>query len=257
MKNFNWSNFSAAFLNAVINSPKTPKKLRPSFNTDDAVMLCPYMDGIAKVPHDDFIKKYRDEIELVFLKNEPSVLVRTWLHCTGKKLKKSEAELTALELDIMLKELMSKRFTPGLVLAYRRALVIVGKGLDEDAFVSRFAIPKSFDLTNAKIPENILHPFQQDAISALERGLNENDAGLLVMPTGSGKTMTATWFILSKMMNQGYQVVWLTHRHMLIEQPAESFEKLSGLVRENNPKAESLNMVCVSGVHSNIARANK
>ena len=64
-----------------------------------------------------------------------------------------------------------------------------------------------------------LYEFQKDAVEKLTSSfITENkSAGLLVMPTGSGKTRTAVYFLLKNLVSQGYQVVWLTHRHMLID----------------------------------------
>jgi len=143
--------------------------------------------------------------------------------------------------------------------AYGKVLDLIGEIVDEDEFVSRFNAPISVDLRNAKVPDVPLYLFQEKAVQALEKSFIKDDrgAGLLVMPTGSGKTRTAVYFLLTKMIKEGYQIVWLTHRHMLIEQPAECFYNFSGLVKAQNPGAKSLHMLCVSGKHASIRQAEK
>ena len=54
------------------------------------------------------------------------------------------------------------------------------------------------------------------------------------------------------MISNGYQVIWLTHRAMLIEQTANTFYRLSPLIKDNNEDMEEFKMVCISGQHSNV-----
>ena len=68
-----------------------------------------------------------------------------------------------------------------------------------------------------------LYDFQKEAIKELNKyfRLEENIPdrnGLLVMPTGSGKTHTAVYWLLKDCITKGYQVVWLVHRVELVNQ---------------------------------------
>ncbi len=72
------------------------------------------------------------------------------------------------------------------------------------------------------------------------------------MPTGSGKTRTCTSFLLKDMISDGYQVVWLTHRHLLIDQTAEAFYNGASMVKINNPEADVFKIACISGKHSSM-----
>ncbi|NJN66172.1 MAG: DEAD/DEAH box helicase family protein [Chloroflexaceae bacterium] len=47
--------------------------------------------------------------------------------------------------------------------------------------------------------------------------------GILVLPTGAGKTFTAVRFLCEKPLSGGYKVLWLAHTHHLLEQALESF----------------------------------
>src|SRR5262249_4716197 len=68
--------------------------------------------------------------------------------------------------------------------------------------------------------------------------------GILVRPTGGGKTFTALYFACRQPLSEGYKVLWLAHTHHLLDQAASYFEDLSGLIEA--PK-ERLAVRVVSG----------
>ena len=119
--------------------------------------------------------------------------------------------------------------------------------------------PISIDLRKSIYNEIPLYDFQEDAIDKLYESLitNDEERGLLVMPTGSGKTRTAVYFLLKNMVSREYQIIWLTHRHMLIDQTADAFYNFAPLIKSQNPAAKKLDMVCVSGEHSSIKATKK
>ena len=47
--------------------------------------------------------------------------------------------------------------------------------------------------------------------------------GILVLPTGGGKTFVAVRFLCAHPLSQGYKVLWLAHTHHLLEQAFYSF----------------------------------
>lgn len=47
--------------------------------------------------------------------------------------------------------------------------------------------------------------------------------GLLVLPTGGGKTFTAVRFLCAWPLSEGYKVLWLAHTHHLLEQAFDTF----------------------------------
>lgn len=47
--------------------------------------------------------------------------------------------------------------------------------------------------------------------------------GIVVLPTGGGKTFTAVRFLCRHPLSQGYRVLWLAHTHHLLEQAFDSF----------------------------------
>ncbi len=70
--------------------------------------------------------------------------------------------------------------------------------------------------------------------------------GMVVLPTGAGKTTVATYWLIGKYINKGYRVLWLSHRIELLEQAFDTFKSFSYLV----PKKQDFRMIIVSGNHS-------
>ncbi|HQJ23431.1 MAG TPA: DEAD/DEAH box helicase family protein, partial [Rectinema sp.] len=68
--------------------------------------------------------------------------------------------------------------------------------------------------------------------------------GILVLPTGGGKTFTGIRFLCLTALSDGYKVLWLAHTHHLLEQAYSSFGQHVGKIAE--PKS-SLKVRVVSG----------
>jgi len=58
-----------------------------------------------------------------------------------------------------------------------------------------------------------------------ESAPDRDAGGLLVLPTGAGKTFTAVRFLCRNPLSDGYKVLWLAHTHHLLEQALDSFGK--------------------------------
>jgi DNA or RNA helicases of superfamily II len=94
-----------------------------------------------------------------------------------------------------------------------------------------------------------LYPHQQDAIRAMNKVILKADdyAGLLVLPTGGGKTLTATYWLMQSLLDKGRKIVWLAHRHELLNQAQLGFEKVCYKdIAQNKP---SYNWRIISGQH--------
>ena len=92
-------------------------------------------------------------------------------------------------------------------------------------------------------------PHQGAALANLHRWYRdmkaEEKGGILVLPTGGGKTFTAVHFLCTGPISDGSKVLWLAHTHHLLEQAFYSFAPgVLGHVRE--PKS-SLMLRVVSG----------
>jgi ATP-dependent helicase IRC3 len=90
--------------------------------------------------------------------------------------------------------------------------------------------------------------FQLEAIKKLTEWYRSHPkpyaGGILVLPTGGGKTFTALRFLTTTALSEGYKVLWLAHTHHLLEQAYGSFSKHVGWISE--PR-DSLKVRVVSG----------
>ena len=117
----------------------------------------------------------------------------------------------------------------------------------DDDFVPRFGIVHpSKQSTRAPTP----FPHQREAWTALDGHLSEAKTtgvfkGMLVMPTGAGKTHTAADWLLRNWINGGRRVLWIAHRDELLRQAAHSFYRLAGLAT----RRDRLRIRIVSGRH--------
>ena len=256
-KNLNWGNFPVKFLKSVLYSEKTSDSDRLTFDLNDADQLAPYMASMTtKLSDSYFVKKYREEIEDNFLSESGHLeSVIDYLE------KMNYSDIHVGTFEEMMFSLKKKRLTQTLIDAYWRE--IMSTGLDGDfTFKTRFPNPVSIDLNRSSVIDesNLLHPYQQRAFSELKKHFIDEDkqAGILQMPTGSGKTRTSVYFLLKEMAAQGYQIIWLAHRSMLIEQAASVFYKFAPIIK-NNPDniLKRLNMICVSSDHSHSSRISR
>ncbi len=91
-------------------------------------------------------------------------------------------------------------------------------------------------------------PHQAEALQKLDKWYKsappEPRGGILVLPTGAGKTFTACHFICRNPLSDGFKVLWLAHTHHLLEQAHSSFSDVVGLIAE--PKSRLCSRV-VSG----------
>ena len=95
----------------------------------------------------------------------------------------------------------------------------------------------------------LLYEHQKSAMACLDK-IDEQSSysKLLVLPTGGGKTYTASSWLLTNVIDKGKKIIWLAHRQTLLEQAAESFQKYaySSII----PHTTSLRYRIVSGASS-------
>ena len=78
-------------------------------------------------------------------------------------------------------------------------------------------------------------PHQQRALDKLRKWYRmpeDERGGILVLPTGGGKTFVATHFLCRGPLSDGQRIVWLAHTHHLLEQANEAFGRQVRLVQE-------------------------
>jgi len=119
-------------------------------------------------------------------------------------------------------------------------------------------VPRFVQLTPSAQPADhrVPNPYQEEAWRALSQELGGNGdgglrSGLLVMPTGSGKTYTAVNWAIREALNNGVRVLWLAHRHSLLEQAGDAVHRLASLAEE------PVRVRIVSGHHCSTSQINR
>lgn len=110
---------------------------------------------------------------------------------------------------------------------------------------------KSNGKISAKKGSNIRTPYehQKKAMECLDIIDKEPSySTLVVLPTGGGKTYTASLWLLKHAINRHKKILWIAHRQMLLDQAAESFQKYA--YAESIPNVSSFTYRIVSGANS-------
>ena len=107
---------------------------------------------------------------------------------------------------------------------------------------------------------DLIMPHQKNAVEAMSKYFDldkdiKDRNGLVVMPTGSGKTYTAVNWLLSEGVAKDYRVVWLVHRQELVEQTYIEFRKQTPLLKGTDIK--KIRIFAVSGVHMSMSMASR
>ncbi len=88
-------------------------------------------------------------------------------------------------------------------------------------------------ISGENLPEPIpVYPHHLEAATALDRLARarspEHRSGLVVLPTGAGKTTTAVRWLIGRMASDPQQrVLWLAHQEELLTQAADTFQKVA------------------------------
>lgn len=167
------------------------------------------------------------------------------------KLKKYEAQFKKLKITFWSgKAQMTKlsEFTKNSTITFKKTLMSEQKemnGTAEVKFAGKITISKS---------ESGITPYkhQEAAFYNLQKQIIKSDknpfAGLLVLPTGGGKTLTASWWIAKNFLDKNKKVLWIAHRHELLEQAKGTFTKTlaySDIFKEK----DNFNYRIISGIH--------
>lgn len=110
---------------------------------------------------------------------------------------------------------------------------------------------KSFGEVYPKKGTNTRTPYehQKRAMECLDH-INAESAysTLVVLPTGGGKTYTASMWLLRNALDKKKKILWIAHRQMLLDQAAESFQKFA--YTEVIPHISSFRFRVISGASS-------
>lgn len=95
-------------------------------------------------------------------------------------------------------------------------------------------------------PTTNFYEHQTKAMACLDR-INElsSFSTLVVLPTGGGKTLTASVWLLKNAIGKGFKVLWLAHRQMLLDQAADAF--MRNACEAYMPRVSSFRYRIVSG----------
>lgn len=97
-----------------------------------------------------------------------------------------------------------------------------------------------------------LYKHQEDAIQNLQDKIvktNKNPfAGLLVLPTGGGKTLTMAYWLAKNYLAKDRKILWIAHRHELLEQAKATFHHRLAFKDILGDKT-SFNYRLISGLH--------
>lgn len=250
---FSWNNFDASFLYEVIKNADLKKEelelAEYAYAEEDKDILIGIMNGVCPYPDKRFVLRNRTLIEQGILKFYKSEVVKICKALNIQGCSHNERQI----------KMTKKASSASLIQAYILALLdISGMDVQFNEF-SKFRMTVSLNMSETQVEDVSLYDFQKDAVAKLKKHFLEEDksAGIMVMPTGSGKSRTATSFLIKEMISQGYQVLWIAHRHMLIDQAADCFYRFAGLAKMENPTIKDYRISCISGEHMSIKSADK
>lgn len=245
---FSWSGFDSAFLKEIIRASRI-EDADFYINSGDEEILAGQVQSICSYPNRNFVMNYRQIIEqhlILNYKEEVQKICRS-LNITAGSYNEKQI--------LMTKHVLSE----SLINAYLAAIFSI-RGLDvRENEYSTFKYTRDLNMSETKVENVPLRDYQESAVRALKKHFIEDDCdnGILVMPTGSGKSRTASCFLIKEMISQGYQVIWLAHRHMLIDQAADCFYRYAGLSKIENPHIKNYRISCVSGEHLRMSQIDK
>ena len=144
------------------------------------------------------------------------------------------------------------QFVKGETVTFRMAEISEAKNtMDKKEKSVKYDFAGKINIANA---ESGIIPYehQEKAFYSLNQKIiktNKNPfSGLLVLPTGGGKTLTAGHWIAKNYLDKGKKVLWLAHRHELLEQAKSTFaDKLA--FNDIFETKTSFNYRIISGIH--------
>lgn len=246
---FPWERMNLTFLKEVVLSSEKADEYEDWIREveNDPIMMASVLNEICTSPDKKFIMNNRTLIEQSLLRYYPDEVRKI---CTA-------VNVAGANHNVRQSNLAKKATSATLINAYIQALWnISGKNIPLNEY-SKFKYTVSLNMEETEIEDVPLYDFQKDAVAKLKEHFIDKDkhSGILVMPTGSGKSRTATTFLIEEMISQGYQILWIAHRHMLLDQAADCFYRFAGLSKIKNPKIKNYRISCISGEHLSCSQA--
>jgi len=121
----------------------------------------------------------------------------------------------------------------------------------------------TIDLTQSTPRDYDPYDYQRNAIAKLDEyfGIGHSapvgrKSGVIVMPTGSGKTFTSVSWLLEKVAVNGYQIIWLVHQQELVTQAYETILGMSPILKNYNFEKLTIIPISSSPGHYSISQAD-
>ena len=93
-----------------------------------------------------------------------------------------------------------------------------------------------------------LYKHQEAAMFKLNEIDRKKDfSAIIVLPTGAGKTLTSVYWLLKNAVNKHIKVLWIAHRHLLLDQAAEAF--VTNGYSDLLPNRVNYKYRIISGIH--------
>jgi len=174
-------------------------------------------------------------VESLGVKLLHSSIVRSTLarHSISKNQSNEEALADLLDCEInsehIIDAVIQLQYRPSTKFAYEFCNLV---GLPQSfATVSATDDRPRFEITRAAVPIHPLLDFQTTVYSNIKEVIGQkNGRGLVVMPTGSGKTRTTVQSVIDSINEEDippHGIVWIADRDELCEQAIETFRKVA------------------------------
>ncbi|MDK2584457.1 DEAD/DEAH box helicase family protein [Romboutsia sedimentorum] len=122
---------------------------------------------------------------------------------------------------------------------------------------AKYGFSGKIQVSESKNPRG-LYIHQKEAIKVLtQESKKDIFKSLLVIPTGGGKTFTSVYWVLKEIINKNKKVLWLAHRHELLNQTLETAVKSS--YKDVLPNRDEFSYRIISGslAHDNPVNIDK
>jgi hypothetical protein len=203
-----------------------------------------FLEARVRRPNDEFVQQAKRAIQSVWLPQHESV---------GRSIVRELFDMQIGPMGIMPTDALSCaqyvsrcRNSAGVRSLLRERLVSFGdrdrdgeEGFDDD-FVPRFC---TIDPKKQPVPRREPYAHQKEAWTRLDAHHREAETigvfkGVLVMPTGSGKTYTAVSWLMRRWIDSGNRVLWIAHRDELLRQASKSIVSFSRVREDANGEVE-------------------
>jgi len=242
---FSWDNFEQPFLEALA------AELGYTEHARDGQTPQQWLSTHVKRIDEHFIRKSKQILERAWLPQYRAVnLIVDKL--IDARIGPMSRPTTPAEYVAYIRKCRNTKTVRNLLLKY---LLLDGENSEPDGA----RIPPFCMLRPNEQPADTREPFsyQREAWDALQRHYADAQttgvfAGLLEMPTGSGKTYTTVQWLLRTVVNAGGRILWIAHRYELLEQAASEFYRQAAHAEH----CTALRIRVVSGHHCSLSEVS-